>query len=114
MSEGKIEVNLKKVGDLWTATIDGQDYGFRKWTWGEKNDLSSKCTRVNFMTGASEFDNKYFNEQMFLATVRKKADGKFTNFTLEELRTSDSQLIDMLFKISQELNLVKLFETRNL
>ena len=107
-------ITLKKEGELWVTELYGKRYGFRKWTWGEKNELSGKCSRTDPQSGFGTFEIAVFNEGLFLATVRKQTDGEFVNFTLEELKSMDGLLADKLLQITQKLNLVQPFEMQNL
>ena len=110
----KEEYKLKKEGNLWVTTILDNRYGFRKWTWGEKNDVSAKATNLNPLSGALSYDSAYFNNQLLLKTVRKEVDGKFIEFSEEEIKNLDGQLGERLFQITQRLNLVLNVEAQNL
>jgi hypothetical protein len=108
---------LKKEGELGVTEIpsgSGQRFGFRKWTWGEKNAVSAECNHVDPFSGAVSYDSTHFNEQLLLKTVFYEKDGKFIPFTIEEIHNMDGQLGERLFQISSELNLVRNIETQNL
>ena len=105
---------LEKEGDLYTTEILEHKFGFRKWTWGEKNALASECSHINPMNGMVSFDSSTFNEQLLLKTVFVEHDGKLEPYTIEEIRAMDGQLGERLFKISQQLNLVTNVEAQNL
>jgi hypothetical protein len=108
---------LHKEGDLWVTEIpekSGQFFGFKKWSWGEKNTLLDDCTVVNPMNGMASVDTTKFNEGLIVKTVFKNVDGKFVPFTIEEVRTLDAQLGERLFRITQNMNLVSEIESRNL
>jgi len=103
-------IKLKKEGDLWVCRIDGQEYGFRKWTWGEKNKTTSQCSRLG-PNGETIFDSGEFNIRLLLATL-KKAPFKIDRQTIENY--PDSVLIDKLLQITTKLNLLGKFEIQNL
>ena len=113
----KESYELKKEGEFYITEVpsgSGVNFGFRKWTWGEKNALTSECSIVNPINGAISFNGTYFNEQLLIKTVFKKQDDKFEPFTTEELRTIDGQLGERLFQITQKINLVGNIDTQNL
>jgi hypothetical protein len=89
-------------------------FGFRKWTWGEKNTLSTECSSINPIDNSVYFNTALFNEKMFVKTVFKYIDEKFVPFTLEEVHNIDGQLGERLFQIAQKINLVSTIDTQNL
>jgi len=104
-------IKLKRVNDLWVCTINGQEYGFRKWTWGEKNTLSSRCMRTDPMSGVPQFDSAEFNMQLLLSTLKLAP----FQVTREELtRHPDAILVDKLLQITQKLNILGQVEIQNL
>lgn len=105
---------LHKEKDLRVTEIRGKTYGFRKWTWGEKNTLSNQATRLNPLSGLITYDSAHFNLHLILLTVSKKVDGKFVKFSEEEIKNLDGQLGERLFQITQKLNLVQNIEAQNL
>ena len=109
--------NLKKEGALWVGEIpsgSGVSFGFRKWTWGEKNQLTSDCTVINPMLNSVTIDSIRFNEQLVLRTVNKKVGDAYVVLTLEELRAMDAQMGERLFRVTQEMNLISEVEAKNL
>ena len=104
---------LKKEGEFYTTEILGTKFGFRKWTWGEKNSLTSECSHIDQFS-VIRFDTPHFNEQLFLKTVYKFIDDKFVPFGIEEIRNADGQFTERLFRITQKLNLITNVETQNL
>ena len=105
---------LKKEGEFYTTEVLGTKFGFRKWTWGEKNVLTSECSHIDQISGMVSFDTPHFNEQLFLKTIYKFVDEKFAPFTIEEIRNADAQFGERLFRITQKINLVTNVETQNL
>jgi len=105
---------LQIEGDYATTEILGKKYGFRKWTWGEKNALNSECSSVNPMTGGISYDQSRFNEQLLLKTVVKFEKEQPVPFTVEEIRALDGQLGERLYQITAKLNLITNVETENL
>jgi hypothetical protein len=105
--------DLKKEGELYTTEVLGAKFAFRKWTWGEKNALTSECSHVEPMSGYVSFDSPKFNETLLLKTVLYNNDG-WKPFTVEEIRNMDGQLGERLFQITQKINLVSNIETQNL
>ena len=71
MSSIREEYTLKKEGDFWITEVKGKRIGFRKWTWGEKNQITTECTHLDPLSGFMSFDSKAFHEQLFLKTVYK-------------------------------------------
>ena len=106
--------DLKREGDLWVTNVLGKRYGFRRWTWGEKNEVTAKITHVDQITNAVSYDSAAFNLALFQLTVRKEVDGKFVPFTEEEIKTLEGPLGDRLFLLTQKLNIVGQIETINL
>jgi hypothetical protein len=110
VSESEKEVIvLKKKDDLWICEIDSKEYGFKKWTWGEKNKVISISMRIS-PDGTSIFDASLFNLNMLLATL-KKAPFAINKETLE---SADSKLIDKLLRVTTKLNLLEPVEIKNL
>jgi len=101
-------------GNYVTTEVLGKKYGFRKWTWGEKNALTAECSLVNPINGTISYNQVNFNEQFMLKTVYKSVDEKFEPLTVEEIRMMDAQLGERLFQITSKLNLVTNVETQNL
>lgn len=114
MSEIKETYKLHKEGNLWVTEILGKQYGFRKWTWGEKNSAASQATSLNPLTGVISYDSAKFNNQLMLATVHRGVKGKFEKFSEKELNELDGQTGERLFQLTQKLNLVRNIEAQNL
>ncbi len=114
MSSIREEYTLKKEGDFWVTTVKDKPIGFRKWTWGEKNEASAKCTHLNPLSGLMDYDSQGFNEQVMVKTVYKFEGDKFVPFTVEEIRAMDGQVGERLFQITQKLNFVQMVEAQNL
>jgi hypothetical protein len=108
--KNKILVSLKKEGDLYTTQLFGQDYAFRKWTWGEKNRTFSKCQRIG-PSGEIQFDQAEFNMTLLLSTL-KKAPFPINRETFDNY--PDSPFIDLLVQITSKLNILNQFEIQNL
>lgn len=113
LSESEKEVIVvkppKDEGGLWTCSINGKEYGFRKWTWGEKNKVISISMRIT-PDGTSTFDPALFNVNMLLATLKKAP----FQVNKEILESSDNKLIDRLLRITTKLNLLEPIEIQNL
>mgnify|MGYP001580031210 CR=1 FL=1 len=114
MSFIREEYKLVPEGEYLVTEVKGKKIGFRKWTWGEKNQVTTECTHMDPLSGFMSFDSKAFHEQLFLKTVYKFIDEKFVAFTLEEILALDGKMGDRLFQITQQLNLVQAVETQNL
>lgn len=113
----KENYELKKEGELYTTEIpsgSGLYFGFRKWSWGDKNALTSECSVINEIVGSVNFNSVHFNEQLLVRTVYKYEADKFVPLTIAEVREMDGQLGERLFQITQKLNLVSNVETQNL
>jgi hypothetical protein len=111
------EYNLQKEGELYVTEVpigSGKRFGFRKWTWGEKNNLVNSCLSFDPISGVTTTDSNKFDEQLFVMTIFKEVEGKFVKFTVEEARNLDGQLGERLSRITQKLNLVKEIDARNL
>lgn len=109
--------NLSKQGEYYITEIpsgSGIKFAFRKWTWGEKNALTSECSVVNPMNSVITFNSVHFNEQFFLKTVFKYENDTAVPFKIEEVRNIDGQLGERLFQITQNINLVSNVDTQNL
>ena len=102
-------IELKKEGDLWIWEYQGKRYGFRKWTWGEKNKITYLSSRL-MPDGQKEFDPALFNINMLLATLREAP----FPITKESLENQDPLIVDQLLAITMELNLVKPKKIQNL
>lgn len=105
---------LKKEGEFYTTEILGQNYGFRKWNWGEKSEASNAATQMDQISGFINYDSLKFNLKLITSTVYKRSDDKFVPFTEEEFKALDAQLGERLFQITQKLNLVSQVEAQNL
>ncbi len=108
---------LKKQGEYYISEVpsgSGVNFAFRKWTWGEKNALTSECSIVNPMNGDLRFNSIGFSEQFFLKTVYRYENEVTVPFTLEEVRNIDGQLGERLYQITQKINLVSNIDTQNL
>jgi len=103
-------IKLSKKGDLWVCQIDGREYGFRKWTWGEKNKTTDKCSKIG-PQGQTMFDTAEFNLSLLLATL-KKAPFEINSETIQ--KHPDSILIDKLLRVTTKLNILSSVEIRNL
>jgi len=113
----KEDYNLQKEGNLYTAEVpsgSGAIFGFRKWSWGEKNALSAECTTMNPLSGFITFDSTRYNEMLVVKTVNKKVNELFTPLTIGEVQSLDGQLGERLFRITQAINLVQEVDARNL
>jgi hypothetical protein len=105
---------FSKEGDFWVTEVLGKKFGFRKWTWGEKNALSVQCSSVNQLNGEVNFDNIKFNTGLMEKTVYKNDDGIFKSMSTDEINSLEGGLGDRLYQITQKLNLVQTIETVNL
>jgi hypothetical protein len=108
---------LDPEGGLYVTEIpsgSGRQYGFKKWTWGEKNALTAECVIMNPVAGFTNMDVTKFNEQLVVRTAFKKIDGKFDPITVDELRAMDAQLGERLSRITQSINLISDIEAQNL
>ena len=105
---------MVKEGDYYATEVLGQKYGFRKWSWGDKNALTTECSLINPVTGMVSYNQINFNEQLIYRTVYKFVHDKFEQITIEEIRTMDAQLGERLFQITSKLNLISGIETQNL
>lgn len=103
-------IKLKKQGDFWVCKVNGQDYSFRKWTWGEKNNTTAKCSRLG-PAGQTQFDTADFNIRLLLLTL-KKAPFEITRENI--INHPDSILIDKLLQITTKLNLLGPLDIQNL
>jgi hypothetical protein len=113
----KESYDLKPEGELLVTEIpsgSGQRYGFRRWTWGEKNALSAQCTILNPISGLLSYNSAQFNLGLILATVKKEVNNVFVPLTSEEINSMDSRLGERLSQITQQLNLVSQVEAQNL
>lgn len=113
----KEEYKLNPEGNFYVTEIpsgSGTLFAFKKWTWGEKNALTSDCIVINPLNGFTTMDNIKFNEQLVLRTAFKKVEGNIIPFTLEEIKNMDGQLGERLFRITQAINLISDVETQNL
>ena len=109
--------HLKKEGNLFTTEIpsgSGVFFGFRKWTWGEKNALTSECTIIDPFTNFVRIDSIRYNETLVVRTVMKKVGENFVAITADELRSMDAQIGERLSRITQSINLVQEVEAKNL
>jgi hypothetical protein len=107
-SETKI-ITLRKQGDLFVCTIDNQEFGFRKWPWGEKSKIMNQCIRQTPM--GPQLDTVEFNLAMLMNTL-KKAPFEIKREILEN--HPNSQLMDLLVQITTKLNLLGDVEIKNL
>ena len=108
---GNITLILKKQEDgLYHTAINGEEYAFRKWTWGEKNRLYAKCSRFG-SNGEPIFESGEFTIQMLMTTL-KIAPFKITRENIES--HPDSPLIDVLIKLTEKINLLGQIEIQNL
>ena len=80
--------------------IDGQAYGFKRWTWGEKNRVVSESISLHPTTGQFKIDTGLFNELMLGAVL---SEAPF-EVTLSNLRELDPVLGDQLLRIAQWVN----------
>ena len=104
---------FKKEGNFLVTEVLGIKFGFRKWTWGEKNALSVQCSTIHPITGEVGFDSIKFNTSLLEKTVYK-FDGEFKPMTTDEVNGLDGGLGDRLYQITQKINLVQTIETVNL
>ncbi len=104
------EINVSKKGDLWECKIDGHDFAFRQWTWGEKNRAVSDCTRIGSESQAV-FDTSEFNIRLLLQTL-KKAPFAISRDAL--INYPNSRTVDKALQITSKLNLVGNVEIKNL
>jgi hypothetical protein len=115
MNSGSTEYyTFSKEGEFYVTEVLGQKFGFRKWSWGEKNALSISCTNTNVMTGEMTFDNAKFNTGLIEKTVFKSLDGKFVPMIASEIDNMPAILGERLFRLTQKMNLVQSVETVNL
>lgn len=114
MSTIKEEYKLSRKDNHWVTEVLGKNYGFRKWTWGEKNQASVESTNVDQITGIVNFNMAIFNLRLVKSTVFKEENGKFVEFSEDEIKNLDGQLGERLFQITQKLNLVGRIESINL
>lgn len=110
MSEKEEIIRLRRQGSLWVCELGGKEYTFRKWAWGEKNRITSQCTRMT-PDGRQYLDIAEFNLNLLMTTL-KKAPFKIDRETIENY--PDSILIDKLLQISTKLNLLGNVEIQNL
>lgn len=79
----------------------GQDeYMFREWTWGEKNDVSSRSVVYDPATDGFRVDTAIFNELMLEAVL---VEAPF-EVTLDELRGLPASRGDALLDAAQRIN----------
>lgn len=111
---------LKKEGEYLTTEIpvgSGRIFGFKKWTWGEKNAVIKQCTNTDVLTGLVSFDDIKFDLTMILKTAfTKNSEEKFVPVfnSVEEINNMDAQYVERLLRLTQQLNLVSIGETKNL
>ena len=113
----KEQYNLRKEDNLLVTEIpsgSGANFGFKKWTWGEKNAMTSECTIIDPLRGFVTIDSEKYNALLVAKTVFKKVEDKYVPFTIEEVKALDAQLGERLFRITQTINLVSEVEARNL
>ena len=110
MSENKKTIELKKDGNLWVCTIEGKDFGFKKLTWGEKNKIMDISQRMG-PNGSLTFSVADFNINLLLGTL-KKSPFAVSKESIEAY--PDAKLIDILLKISTDMNIASLPEVQNL
>jgi hypothetical protein len=105
---------FKKEGNFLVTEVLGLKFGFRKWTWGEKNTLSVQCSSLNQITGEVNFDSARFNTGLIEKTVYKFENDVYKPMTTDEVNNLDGGLGDRLYQITQKINLVQSIETVNL
>jgi hypothetical protein len=82
--------------------IDGRAYGFRQWTWGEKNRVTDAATIVDTSSGRLRLDIGRFNELMLLASLVDTEPAM--SITLDTLRGLHPVLGDTLLSIAYWVN----------
>jgi hypothetical protein len=110
MSENKPKLELKPKDGLWFGTIDGKEFGFKKLTWGEKNQVMAISQKM-MPNGQLTFDLSTFNVNLLLATV-KKAPFNLSKEGFENY--PDAKLIDKLLSIATQMNIAEQVEVQNL
>lgn len=104
---------LRPEGDFLVTEVSGITFGFRKWTWGEKNALSTACATIH-PSGVVLFDNAKYNTGIIEKTVFKKEGDNFVPLSSDEINKLDGKLGERLFRITRKLNIVESEETVNL
>jgi hypothetical protein len=104
-------IELKPEGNLLVCKINGETFGFRKLTWGEKNKIMEISQKMSPIDGKLDFNVFDFNINLLLATL-KKAPFNVNKQTLESY--PDAKLIDILLQITTDLNIVGKQKIQNL
>ncbi len=86
--------------ETYHLTFDGDSYVLREWTWGEKNDASSRSVVYEPATDSFRVGMALFNELMVQATL---VEAPF-EITLDNLRNLPATRGDALLGAAQRIN----------
>lgn len=86
--------------ETYHLTLDGDGYVLREWTWGEKNDVSSRSVVYDPATDTFRVGMALFNELMVQATL---VEAPF-EITLDNLRDLPASRGDALLGAVQRIN----------
>jgi len=86
--------------EIYHLTVGEHDYVLREWTWGEKNDVSSRSVVYDPAAGSFGVDMALFNELMLHMTL---VEAPF-EVTLASLQSLPASKGDALLEAAQQIN----------
>lgn len=95
--------------DTFRFKFSNGNHSFGPWTWGQKNQVTNDCTKIDPVTGNVELDVARFSEGMLLMTL-KEAPFKIN---LENLRNLPASFGDTLLNIAYWVNGFSAEEKKN-
>jgi len=95
--------------DTYKFKLPGGNHAFAPWTWGEKNQVTNECTKIDPVIGKVELDVACFSEKMLLATLKEAP----FEITLENLRNLPASLGDTLLSVAYWVNGLSAREKKN-
>jgi hypothetical protein len=99
-AEKAVEPRFDPRTETYHLTLGQDEYVFKEWTWGQKNDISSRSVVYEPVTDSFQVNTATFNELMLEATLVKAP----FKVTLGDLQGLPALKGDTLLEVAQQIN----------